>query len=779
MNDVVKILFVEQIKGDIDLWLKAISSGDLANTYSIVATNNEFKDALISVIPDIIISDFELSKLSIRDTILIRNEISPHIPIIVIADLKNENLAAECVRNGSDDYVVKSHLSRLPFAIEASLTKQNAIWFRLNAEHELRNRKEQAYLLKRTIENISVALATVDTNNAIKIWNKPMAEMMGWGQKEVIGFPYSNFINIEYIGTNHEQVLSCLHDNGYWTGEAFIRNKSNKKLRALCRISALNGETPDNGEAVFEFHKFPVSGKQNGDIGLTQEDQDTVQQQSEIYPQNYTYDETEKNKINGCLDLVVKSMKMGMVSIDIATEKLSYDERACNLLGLDTSHYSGTREELQNIIHTDDRDETISLLKYAINRKKDYEAEFRTVWKDGSLHHMMTKARILYDEDKTPVRLNGLLWEVTDQKLLEIYLRENLRKVNSIINNLNGAIFRCKPDDNMTMEYISEGIKTISGYNSLDFLMNKVWSLVSIIATKDRKNVKKEIISALEHGCPYTVEYRIKTTTGGQKWVWMRGHGVYSGDTVIAHEGFISDISERKTVESRLNKSLKQLQQLNQYMQTVREKERMAISRELHDDLGQSLTAVKIDLGTLKKKIDNRDEALSRIDKISTLVTETIKTVQNITSHLRPQIINDLGLVSAIEWYSKDFSDRTGIAIYLQLDPVMEMSDDVSLTLFRILQESLTNIARHSRATKAEVRLKVHDSNLVMDIKDNGSGISEYDRKSHKSFGLISMMERAKNLGGELRILAPEKGGTSVHLKIPFKKKNKYEDSDL
>ncbi len=468
-----------------------------------------------------------------------------------------------------------------------------------------------------------------------------------------------------------------------------------------------------------------------------------------------------------------------MLSIDIASEKLTYDERACFLLGIDPKHYLGTKEELYNVIHKDDIDETISLLKYSIKRNKDYETEFRVISKDGSLHHMVLKAHIIFDEDNKPVRLNGLLWEVTDQKLLEIYLRENLRKINSIINNLNGAIFRSKPDNNMTLEYISEGIKNITGHKSWDLIMNKVGSLVSIINPKDKETVIKEVFSALEHGCPYTVEYRIKTSNGELKWVWMRGHGVYSGNTVIAHEGFISDISERKKVESKLNKSLKQLQQLNQYIQTVREKERMAISRELHDDLGQSLTAVKIDLGTLKKKLDNKDEAILHIDKISTLVSDTIKTVQNITSHLRPQIINDLGLISAIEWYSKDFSNRTGINIYLELEQILEISEDISLALFRILQESLTNIARHSKATKAEIKLKIQDNDLIMDIKDNGSGINEYDRKSKKSFGLISMMERAKDLGGQLIVSAPVDEGTIINLKIPYKKKTKYEDIDL
>ena len=320
-------------------------------------------------------------------------------------------------------------------------------------------------------------------------------------------------------------------------------------------------------------------------------------------------------------------------------------------------------------------------------------------------------------------RMNGFIWDITEQKLLQITLQENLRKTSSIVTNLNGAVFRCKYDAEMTMEYISEGVKQITGYSSWDFVMNRVRSYASIINEEDREDVKRKIGNALEKNIPYTIDYRIKPATGGQRWINERGHGVFAGEMNVAVEGLISDITDMKKTEKQLNKSLKQLQQLNQYIHIVREKERVIISRELHDDLGQALTAVMIDLGSLKHIIADEPKAKLKIDKISALVNDTIKTVQRLTSQLRPQIIDDLGLDAAVEWYAKDFGERTGIKIEIKLEPVTNITSEISLIIFRILQESLTNIARHSNATKAVIKLFVHEKMTRFEITDNGIGI--------------------------------------------------------
>ncbi|MCX6236993.1 MAG: response regulator [Bacteroidia bacterium] len=223
-----------------------------------------------------------------------------------------------------------------------------------------------------------------------------------------------------------------------------------------------------------------------------------------------------------------------------------------------------------------------------------------------------------------------------------------------------------------------------------------------------------------------------------------------------------------KKSEEKLKGALEQLQQLTQYTEKAREEERKSISRELHDDLGQALTAVKIDLGIIRQIVSD-SEVVVKINIVSALVGETIKTVQRLTSQLRPEILDDLGLEAAIEWYTNEFSQRNGVEVMLLMDSGLAIAPDTSLTLFRIMQESLTNIARHSKATRVEIVLRTTSESINFRISDNGIGITENEIKSKKSFGIIGMRERAASLGGTLDIYRENDHGTEIKLIFPLK----------
>jgi signal transduction histidine kinase len=233
-----------------------------------------------------------------------------------------------------------------------------------------------------------------------------------------------------------------------------------------------------------------------------------------------------------------------------------------------------------------------------------------------------------------------------------------------------------------------------------------------------------------------------------------------------------------KESSEELKKSLKQLQQLSKYMEKARESERKVIARELHDDLGQALTAVKIDLGIIKQRVADEDLVV-RILKTSDLVGDTIKTVQRLTSQLRPEIIDDLGLEAAIKWYTKEFSQRNGIEIYLDMESDIPVSPDDSLTVFRILQESLTNVARHSKATRVEITLSNDKGTIHFKVSDNGIGIQQNGASYRKSFGLIGIKERAISLAGSCNIYSNIGEGTVIHLTFPINKELTYEGFDL
>jgi signal transduction histidine kinase len=232
--------------------------------------------------------------------------------------------------------------------------------------------------------------------------------------------------------------------------------------------------------------------------------------------------------------------------------------------------------------------------------------------------------------------------------------------------------------------------------------------------------------------------------------------------------GTVHDITQRKNTEEELQKSLERLHQLSKHIEQARENERLNIARELHDDLGQALTAVKIDLEIIKQ-ITSDEKAKEKLEDAKKLVGETIRTVQRITSQLRPEIIDDLGLEAAIDWYAKEFSKRYGIEVFLDIENDIFISNDDALPLFRIMQESLTNIARHSGASHIEILLHRHDNKIRFEVSDNGVGITQEQINSKKSFGIMSMKERAEFLGGTFEIINGDKFGSKIIITFPDK----------
>ncbi len=228
--------------------------------------------------------------------------------------------------------------------------------------------------------------------------------------------------------------------------------------------------------------------------------------------------------------------------------------------------------------------------------------------------------------------------------------------------------------------------------------------------------------------------------------------------------------AERKRAEAQLRESHEQLRALSAHLQRVREEERTRIAREVHDELGQALTGLKLDLSRLAGQPPRTGN--SQADKIKSLVNRvncTIQTVRRIATELRPGILDNLGLVAAIEWQAAEFESRSGLKCSVQADPEMPNLDpELNTAFFRIFQETLTNVIRHSRATRVEVRLSKDADRVVLSIRDNGRGISDEEISNTRSIGLRGMRERAALIGGQVSIRGSPGNGTTVTVQIPF-----------
>jgi signal transduction histidine kinase len=233
--------------------------------------------------------------------------------------------------------------------------------------------------------------------------------------------------------------------------------------------------------------------------------------------------------------------------------------------------------------------------------------------------------------------------------------------------------------------------------------------------------------------------------------------------------GFQNDITERKKTEKALEQSSEQLRALTHYWQAAIEAERTAIAREIHDEFGQSMTALKMDLTWLAKHLPEEDENVGRIRGMTTLVDESVARMRRIATNLRPGLLDDLGLNAALEWQAQEFSKHSGIPCKLNLpedDPGVDPA--LCTTLFRIFQETLTNIARHAQATRVSVSLKQNERTLTLTMRDNGRGITNVELANPRSLGLLGLRERAAQWGGETSLRGVAGKGTIVTVRIPL-----------
>jgi len=232
------------------------------------------------------------------------------------------------------------------------------------------------------------------------------------------------------------------------------------------------------------------------------------------------------------------------------------------------------------------------------------------------------------------------------------------------------------------------------------------------------------------------------------------------------------DITDRKKTEEALQFSHEQLRKVTSHLEIAREQERRAIAREIHDELGQSLAVLKMDVHWLLRHLPNKNDAIhTKLLEMDTHLEHTVRTVQRLVAELRPCLLDDLGLSAAIEWLANKVHERLGITIDVVSKPEdIKLDDSCNITVFRIFQEALTNISRHSEASQVDVRLELKDDVVTMCVKDNGGGMTEEQMNSSNAFGLIGMRERTAHLNGELEITSEIGRGTAISLTIPVVK---------
>jgi len=234
-----------------------------------------------------------------------------------------------------------------------------------------------------------------------------------------------------------------------------------------------------------------------------------------------------------------------------------------------------------------------------------------------------------------------------------------------------------------------------------------------------------------------------------------------------------AEIQERRKAEGELKSITEKLRLLTKRIQTIREEENTLIAREIHDELGQALTAIKIDAAWLAKRYSNNSSIVEGLVNISGTVDDTIKTVRKISTRLRPRLLDQLGLVPAVEWQLKEYKKKTGVKFdFVKPSEEFTLDSYISTALFRIFQEALTNISRHASANYICIKISLQaPKELQMIIRDNGIGLPEDYMNKNYSLGIVGMIERTNTIGGRFRINRVPEGGTEIIVKVPLHEK--------
>jgi PAS domain S-box-containing protein len=354
--------------------------------------------------------------------------------------------------------------------------------------------------------------------------------------------------------------------------------------------------------------------------------------------------------------------------------------------------------------------------------------------------------------------------DITKRKMAERVLQESEAKYKTLTENSLTGIFI---HQNGKFVFVNDKFAAMHGYKPEELLRKSHLVLVH----PDERMTLKEFAMKRLRGKPVPQQYEVRRITKHGKTMWCEMMATliqYQGKPAIM--GNVIDITERKLVEVAIKESEEQLRNLTTYLQKIGEVERTNIAREIHDELGLGLTVLKIDLSWLRKRLPKNEIQLhEKTDTMMQLIDKTIHTVKQISTDLRPGLLDDLGLAAAIEWQAEAFQQRTGIKCKITIDPKdITFDRDRNTAIYRIVQETLTNVARHARATAVNVSLKQRNGQLELKVRDNGRGITEQELANPKSFGLIGIRERVKIFGG-INIMKGVPGkGTTVTVRMPI-----------
>lgn len=463
------------------------------------------------------------------------------------------------------------------------------------------------------------------------------------------------------------------------------------------------------------------------------------------------------------LALAQEAANVGVWDWDIRTRNLSWSKELYTMFGLEPGSFTLSFENWIEYIHSDDRERIRRAAEQALNEGREFEEEYRIIRPDGQVRWLVGKGRTYKGGDGHPIRMIGIALDITERKTLQQALEESEAKHRAIVDQQTELICRFRPDTVLTFvngsycRYFHTTPEQVLGRSAL-------W----ILPERDHERARLHIASLQAHPRVASCEHEVTTPKGERRWLeWTDQTVMDQRGDVIEIQSIGRDITDRKRAEMTLR-------QLSGRLLWLQDEERRRIARELHDSTAQSLAGLSMNLTLVQAESDAlSDEARKALGESLALAKHSTRELRTLSYLLHPPLLDESGLMSAVRWYADGFSQRSGIRVDLDLPPQpCRFSTEVETALFRIMQECLSNIHKHSGSATASIRIAFDEAQVVMEIRDQGKGMptpvpGESDvTASSLGVGLMGMRERVRQLHGKVDI-ASGSWGTAVTVTLP------------
>ncbi|WP_018152310.1 PAS domain-containing sensor histidine kinase [Leeia oryzae] len=361
--------------------------------------------------------------------------------------------------------------------------------------------------------------------------------------------------------------------------------------------------------------------------------------------------------------------------------------------------------------------------------------------------------------------------DITERQRIQQALRNSEERFKGIAANVPGVVFQLEKRTDtkqVSLTYLSEASFALLGYSPEEIHHSQL-DISRFVHPEDKASFELSWASAKGHLSDWHWQGRMLTDNQQVRWVDLKASMRHLSSDTIVWDGTLWDISENKRNELSLAETSARLRELSVHLETVREEEKARIAREVHDELGQVLTALKLETSMCELAFASQTPGLQeRLSSMKKLIDQTIQMVRNVATALRPPVL-DLGLPAALEWYARRFEARFVIPVAVTLPPGLpELADSEATALFRIVQEALTNVARHAEAGSVRIDLAMTPTGLTLTIADDGKGFDPGHASEERSFGLIGIRERVEMMGGSFLIESRLGQGTVLTVKVPL-----------